>query len=248
MTLFWIYVVCQLVSTAYGITVINSARRIPALRKRLRESGYTKRDKNSLYKFNDWLSYFFKGFIPFYYAYKAIQLTNSADPVGMLMNEEINNGNYISKEDEAIFKDEEQRAADSLAYDPNIFKYEEPGTYKARKIDINEIYDDYETPIEYITREFEKDSNNKITPFVDNHDENINNNIHIEKEPEIIEIKDKKDEDEVIEVKNSNVTNSDIAKAISELSGRELEELSKKLVLLAESKRNDIDNLEKDVA
>ena len=52
MIIFWIYVVTQLVSTAYGITVINSVRKVPALRKRLREQGYTQRDKNSLYKFN----------------------------------------------------------------------------------------------------------------------------------------------------------------------------------------------------
>ncbi len=244
MTLFWIYVVCQLVSTAYGITVINSVKNVPALRKRLREEGYTKRDKNSLYKFNDWLSYFFKGFIPFYYAIKAIQLTSSPDPVGTLMREEINNGNYITKEDQEIFKDEEERAAQSLAYDPNIFKYEEPGTYKARKIDINEIYDNYETPIEYITREFEKDSNNKITPFVDNYDEKVNN-IHIEEVPEVVE---EKEEEPIVEVKDTVVTNKDIAKAISELSGSELEELSKKLVLLAETKRNNINDLEKDVA
>jgi len=244
MTLFWVYVVCQLVSTAYGITVINSVKKVPALRKRLREEGYTQRDKNSLYKFNDWLSYFFKGFIPFYYAIKAIQLTNDPDPIGVLVHEEINNGNYISKADEAIFKDEEKRASESLAYDPNMFKYEEPGTYKARKVDLNEIYDDYETPIEYITREFEKDSNNKITPFVDNIDQKIKDNIYVEDVPEIVDIKDHIEE----EPKETVVTNSDIARAISELSGTELEELSKKLVLLAETKRNNMNNLEKDVA
>lgn len=230
MIIFWIYVVTQLVSTAYGITVINSVRKVPALRKRLREQGYTQRDKNSLYKFNDWLKYFLKGFIPFYFAYKALQLTNSADPVGMMMQEEIDNGNYISKEDEAIFKDEELRANNSLAYDPNAFMYEEVGPYKARKIDINEIYDDEETPIEYITREFEKDSSNKITPFTKE------STSVVEKEPEVVVAKENK------------VTSSDIAKALSELSGTELEELSKKLVLLAETKKINSNSLEEDVA
>ena len=229
MIIFWLYVVTQLVSTAYGITVINSVRKIPALRKRLRESGYTQRDKNSLYKFNDWLKYFFKGFIPFYYAYKAIQLTNSMDPVGVLMQEEIDNGNYISKEDEAIFNDEEQRAMNSLAYDPNAFMYEEVGPYKARKNEITEIYDEEETPLEYITREFEKDSSNKITPFT-------KESVVVEEKPAVIEVKENK------------VTNSDIAEAISQLSGSELEELSKKLVLLAESKKNNFDSYEEDVA
>ncbi len=228
MIIFWLYVVTQLVSTAYGITVINSVRKVPALRKRLRESGYTQRDKNSLYKFNDWLKYFFKGFIPFYYAYKALQLTNSMDPVGVLMQEEIDNGNYISKEDEAIFKDEEQRASNSVAYDPNAFMYEEVGPYKARKIELNEIYDDDETPLEYITREFEKDSSNKITPFT--------------KESTIVE---EKEEEKTKEIK---VSNSDLAEAISQLSGSELEELSKKISLLAEVKKNNYDSYEEDVA
>lgn len=249
MTIFWIYVVIQLVSTAYGVTVINSARRIPALRKRLSDAGYTQRDKDSLYKFNDWLKYFFKGFIPFYYAYKALELVNSNDPVGVLMQDEINNGNYISKQDEAIFKEEEERAAESLAYDPNAFRYEEVGPYKARKIDLNEIYDEEETPIEYITREFEKDSSNKITPFVkdsaiylERHDDedDVQKPIEIEK-PDIVEIKDE-------EEKKPSVSNSDIAQAISELSEFELKELSDKLLLLAENKKNKQLSYEKDVA
>ena len=225
MIIFWLYVVTQLVSTAYGITVINSVRKVPALRKRLRESGYTQRDKNSLYKFNDWLKYFFKGFIPFYYAYKALQLTNSMDPVGVLMQEEIDNGNYISKEDEAVFKDEEQRAMNSLAYDPNAFMYEEVGPYKARKIELNEIYDDDETPLEYITREFEKDSSNKITPFT--------------KESTIVE---EKPEEE------TKISNKELVEAISQLSGSELEELAKKLGSLAEIKKNNYDSYKEDVA
>ena len=207
---FWIYVVIQLVSTAYGITVINSARRIPALRKRLRDAGYTERDKNSLYRFNEWFKYFLKGFIPFYYAYKALTLVNSNDPVGMLMRDEIESGNYISKEDEEIFKNEEEQAASSLAYDPNIFKYEEVKPYKARKLDINEIYDEDETPIEYITREFEKDPNNKITPFVAEKSTDENDGVdYIEKVPEVIVVK---------EPEENKVTSSDIAKALSELS------------------------------
>ena len=225
MIIFWLYVVTQLVSTAYGITVINSVRKVPALRKRLRESGYTQRDKNSLYKFNDWLKYFFKGFIPFYYAYKALQLTNSMDPVGVLMQEEIDNGNYISKEDEAVFKDEEQRAMNSLAYDPNAFMYEEVGPYKARKIELNEIYDDDETPLEYITREFEKDSSNKITPFT-------KDSTVVEEKPE----------------EETKISNKELVEAISQLSGSELEELAKKLGSLAEIKKNNYDSYKEDVA
>ncbi len=241
MTLFWIYVVCQLISTAYGVTVINSARKIPALKKRLKQAGYTQRDKNSLYKFNDWLKYFFKGFIPFYYAYKAMQLVNSVDPVGELMQEEINNGNYISSADEAIFKDEEEKASMSLAYDPNVFKYEEVGPYKARKLDINEIYDEDETPIEYITREFEKDPSNKITPFVQTTNYEVDSFKEVDEEPkkytipEVVTIEDKK----------PSVSNSDIAEAISHLSEYELQELGNKILKLAENKK---DNSIKDVA
>ena len=227
---FWIYVVCQLISTAYGITVINSAKRIPALRKRLKAAGYTERDKNSLYRFNDWFKYFLKGFIPFYFAFKAMSLVNSQDPVGLLMKDEIDNGNYISKEDEEIFRTEEEQAEASLAYDPNIFKYEDVGTYKARKLDINEIYDEDETPIEYITREFEKNPDNKITPFVAEKAEDNEEVDYVEKVPEVIVVPDENE---------SKVSNSDIAKAISELSEFELKALSEKISLLAESKKKE---------
>ena len=258
MTIFWIYVVIQLVSTAYGVTVINSARRIPALRKRLRDAGYTQRDKDSLYKFNDWLKYFFKGFIPFYYAYKALELVNSKG-VTEYRRMIWNNFNEIEKAQAADSTEvnrensekakEEERAAESLAYDPNAFRYEEVGPYKARKIDLNEIYDEEETPIEYITREFEKDSSNKITPFVkdsaiylERHDDedDVQKPIEIEK-PDIVEIKDE-------EEKKPSVSNSDIAQAISELSEFELKELSDKLLLLAENKKNKQLSYEKDVA
>ena len=297
MTIFWIYVVTQCVTTAYGITVINSVKKVPALKKRLKNAGYTKQDKESLYKFNDFLKHFFLGLIPFYFAIKAVQLINDDDPVGVLMRDEIKNGNYISDADRALFNEEEQRAKESIAFDPNAELYDSVETYKARKIDLNNIYNDDETPLEYIEKEISNE-NIKLTPFtsetsgyteneqpkeIENNYEDIDysngdlvsidelvdddnsyktdavyefdNNIKIEEPKEVIiepkeeiiePINEKEELKETILTKE--VTNSDIAKAISNLSEEELKELSNKLISLAEIKRNKELLLEKDVA
>ena len=328
MTIFWIYVVTQLVTTAYGITVINSVKKVPALKKRLAHAGYTKQEKDSLYKFNDFLKHFLLGFIPFYFAIKAVQLINDDDPVGVLMKDEIKNGNYISDEDRALFEEEQRRADASIAYDPNLKLYEEVEPYHARKIELNNIYNDDETPTEYIEKEISNE-NIKLTPFtsetnpyenkvytsnnivsidddkkentyeyspstikIDNpiiddskpkeewiedraailYDELLeekertndtsNNNIDLwlkanrqaeeeyennhKPKKEIIIEKPKEDVKETII--NKEITNSDIAAAISKLSEEELKELSNKLITLAEIKKNKDLLLEKDVA
>ena len=67
-----VYIITQLISTAYGLAVIGSVK--PLVEERLRDKGYVLKNKNSLYKFNEGLGDFFRGFIPFYYAAKAILL------------------------------------------------------------------------------------------------------------------------------------------------------------------------------
>ena len=106
---------------------------------------------------------------------------------------------------------------------------EKPEKYTARKNDIS-MFDDEETPIEYITRQTEEkpvieDKNLELTPFLGgNH---VTNHVVI------------KDE----------VTKSDIAKAISELDSDELKALSEKLTQLSELKKRNISlRLEKDAA
>ena len=169
MTIFWIYVVTQLVTTAYGITVINSVKKVPALKKRLASAGYTKQERDSLYKFSDFTKNFLLGFIPFYFAIKAVRLINDEDPVRVLMHEEIDKGNYITDEDRLLFREEEERAKNSIAYDPKQELYDTAETYHARKIDLNSIYNDEETPREYIEKEIENTNNSvQLTDFTSN--------------------------------------------------------------------------------
>ena len=49
-----VYIVTQLLSTAYGIAVIESVK--PVIEKSLEDKGYVLRNKNSLYRFNNKIS------------------------------------------------------------------------------------------------------------------------------------------------------------------------------------------------
>lgn len=229
MNLFLIYVVTQLISTAYGVTVINSVKKVPEVRMRLKKSGYIKKNKGSLYEFSDTISSFFKGFIPFYYAYKAIQLVSSPDPIEHLVNEEIKNGNYITKEDEMLFEEEAEKASESLAINPKEYFYEEVKPYKARKLDLNQIYNDDETPLEYIERESKKDESLKITPFVG--DQTIVKEVVKKEEPKVEEKK--------------TITSADIAEVLLSLDPEAKKKLAGALMRSTDSKTL---SLNKDVA
>ena len=66
-TIFLIYIVTQLMTTAFGLAVIDKVQ--TTISARLHEKGYVLKNKNSLYNFNDGLIAFAKGFIPFYYLF-----------------------------------------------------------------------------------------------------------------------------------------------------------------------------------
>ena len=66
-TIFLIYIVAQLMTTAFGLAVIDKVQ--TTINARLHEKGYVLKNKNSLYNFNDGLLAFAKGFIPFYYLF-----------------------------------------------------------------------------------------------------------------------------------------------------------------------------------
>ena len=74
-TIFLIYIVAQLMTTAFGLAVIDKVQ--TTINARLHEKGYVLKNKNSLYNFNDGLLAFAKGFIPFYYLKKALDLTSA---------------------------------------------------------------------------------------------------------------------------------------------------------------------------
>ena len=219
-----IYGVIQLVSTAYGLSVIGSVK--PLIEKRLRDQGYVEKNKNSLYKFNEDLGNFFKGLIPFYYAVKAVSLVRGRDPIERAVREEISSKGYITREEQTALLTQESMPKEQNKVKMNIepeIAFEKPERYTARKNDIS-LYNTYETPVEYMTRESSLDEKFEPTPFVTEHPVT----------PTIIK---------------EEVTKSDIAKALAELDAYELDALELKLKNLAEIKRNSRRlMLEKDVA
>ena len=218
-----VLIIIQLITTAFGIAVIESVR--PLVEKKLHDRGYVLKRRNSLYYFNDELVNVAKGFIP-YFA-KALSIINNKEIVDKKVEEEIRNGNYVERNVE-IKKPEESLF--DLAHNPELsvppkreLLFEKPEKYTARKNDIS-LYDTYETPVEYITRESEIVDDLELTPF--------NNN---------------KEEIQNVVVKE-DVNKSDIAKAISELDVYELELLKDKIGSLVDIKKDDVLMKIKDVA
>ena len=82
-----IYAVMQLMSTAFGLAVIGAVR--SSIEEKLQDKGYVLKNRNSLYKFNEKLGNFLKGFIPFYYAIKAVSLVQGKNPINRAVEEEI---------------------------------------------------------------------------------------------------------------------------------------------------------------
>ncbi len=221
-TVLLIYIITQLITDAYGLAVIESVR--PFVEKRLHDEGYHK-NKNSLYRFNNTLSNILKGFIPFYYLTKALNIVRSKGDIESQVNDEIKTKNYITEEDEIIKVDEEtEDKTNSIFKDLNAIEFEKPEVYTARKNE-EDYYDIYEEEIDYATVEAKKEDNLEISPFVS--------------------------DDKVVEhvVVKNEVTNKDVARKLCELSADELYALAETLKKLERSKRNTKSlKLEKDVA
>ena len=216
------FIIAQLISTAYGLAVIGSVQ--PIIEKKLKDNGYVLKNKNSMYKFNEGLGKFFRGFIPFYYAVKAILLVQGKDPIDRAVQKEIENGEYITREEREAMRQKEEflkTASVSKPMEPQII-FEKPEKYVARKNDYT-LYDTYETPIEYITRETTNDDKLDITPYISG-------------------------EKKVSKVIEKEVTKNDIAKAIAELDAYELQMLGEKVEALAEIKQRNKTLRLKDVA
>ena len=204
-----IYAIIQLITTAYGLAVIESIR--PMVEEKLRDQGYIK-NKNSLYTFSNTLMDIAKGFIPCYYLVKAIRIISDKSSVDKRVNEQIKKKNYINENDlenEII----EEDTTDSIYKGPYDLAFEKPEKYTARKNDIS-IYDTYETPVDYIERvSNQQEDDLSITPF--------------ESDTKVIEHVVVKDE----------VTNADIAHKITQLTPAQLDRLGGSIVRLAEYKR-----------
>ena len=219
-----VYAITQLLTNAYGLAVIESVR--PLVVSKLQDMGYIK-NKNSLYNFSNTLSIIAKGFIPFYYLIKAINIIKNRGNVDAATNELINKKAYIKEDEEenydnSIFGGKKE---DNIVEDIDL-AFEKPEKYTARHNDVSNLYDTYETPIEYITRESTKDDELTLSPYMG--------------EEKIIEHKVVKDQ----------VTNKDIAKAICNLNSEELKLLQEKIKLLQSIKKKNTKELklEKDIA
>ena len=219
-----IYVITQLITTAYGLAVIESIR--PFVEKELREKGYH-RNSNSLYNFNNTFSNVLKGFIPFYYFSKALRVvTHKNTAIEENVNEKIEKGTFVKEDEIKEEPKEEVTVIDEPVVEQSIANvaFEKPEKYKARKNNVS-LYDIYETPIDYETHENTKEDKLEINPFIN--DEKVIEQVVV-KEP---------------------VTNKEIAKAICNLSEEELYMLAKKIKKLETIKRNTKSlKLEKDVA
>ena len=147
-TIFLLYVIAQLVSTAYGICIIEALN--PIIKAQLHDKGYTEKNKNSLYKYNDGIINFFKGFIPFYYLLVTVNMIKGDNPIEREVRNKISSGEYITYEEERLMKEAAKANAissKSQTIEPKI-EFEKPERYTARKID-NTLYDTYITPVEY---------------------------------------------------------------------------------------------------
>lgn len=159
------YVIAQLISTAYGVAVIESVR--PFVKAKLHDEGYVKKNRNSLYKYSSDIVDVLKGFIPFYYAIVAVNLINSKDPLKKAVKDEIDSGEYITREEAEFLRnqDEENKNNSINLAQPEIV-YEKPERYTARKND-NTLYDTYITPVEYIIHDASENDELNLTPWLD---------------------------------------------------------------------------------
>ena len=216
-TIFLIYIVAQLMTTAFGLAVIDKVQ--TTINARLHEKGYVLKNKNSLYNFNDGLLAFAKGFIPFYYLKKALDLTSGENAIEKEVEKVISSGKYININQEEE-KEEEYIPQVTIQED---FRFEKPEKYTARRNDLT-LYDTYVTPVEYVTLE-EKDQNKlSLTPFT-------GDNTKVEQV-----------------VVTQSVSKNDIARAIGELNVEELEALASTITTLTQIKKKNIQLSLKDVA
>ena len=216
-TIFLIYIVAQLMTKAFGLAVIDKVQ--TTINARLHDKGYVLKNKNSLYNFNDGLIAFAKGFIPFYYLKKALDLTSGENAIEKEVERVISSGKYmnINQEEEKV---EEYIPQVTLQED---IQFEKPERYQARRNDLT-LYDTYVTPIEYVTKEEKDQTKLSLTPFTG----------------------DNKVVEQVMVT--SPVSKNDIARAIGELSVEELEALSNTITTLTQIKRKNRQLSLKDVA
>ncbi|UKI58216.1 MAG: hypothetical protein L6V81_01875 [Clostridium sp.] len=123
MDILLIYAVMQLMSTAFGLAVIGAVR--SSIEEKLQDKGYVLKKIEIVYinSMKKTRKLFLKGFIPFYYAIKAVSLVQGKNPINRAVEEEIVSGNYITRDEQLdIFREEEARKQNdpTIAHEPRI--------------------------------------------------------------------------------------------------------------------------------
>lgn len=159
-----VLLVTHLVTTAYGLTVIETLK--PIIADKLKNKGYEQLKKNSLYDFNEKFINVLMLFVPGYYFSKALNLIQG--DIDRAVDEEIVSGRYVTKDEQAkIFEQTElEKKDDSLFIPESKIVFEKPEKYKARRQDLS-LYNTYETPMEFISKVMHDDESLNLTPFVD---------------------------------------------------------------------------------
>lgn len=219
--LFLIYVVVQLLSTAYGVSVIEIVK--PIVNKKLVDDGYVLKNRNSMYKFNEGLINFAKGLIPFYYAAKAIMLVKGSDAIEREAINQINKGNYITLEEAKYESDESNKIKEDLSLfkgdtEP-VISFEKNEKYTARRNNY-ELLESHDEEVKYDTTYEVKEEKLSITPFAS------------EKIKPIVK----------------EITKKDIVSAIMDLNISDLEQLNNSILELTNLKRRQATLKLKDVA
>ena len=159
-----IYLIVQLITTAFGLSVIETIR--PIVNKKLIDDGYVLKNKNSMYKFNEGLVKFLLGLIPCYYLVKALDMVKGSDAVEREAINQIRSGNYVTVE-EYLYPTVEANVEDKNV--TRIVKetepFEKPDKYVARRNDYL-LTDTNEKDVKF--QEVHSDSDKiGITPFSD---------------------------------------------------------------------------------
>ncbi len=92
-----VYAIIQLITTAFGLSVIETIR--PIVNKKLLKDGYVLKNKNSMYKFNEDLTNFAMGLIPCYYLIKAMNMVRGSDAIEREAARQVKIGNYVTMEE-----------------------------------------------------------------------------------------------------------------------------------------------------
>ena len=159
-----VYLIVQLVTTAFGLSVIETIR--PIVNKKLIDDGYVLKNKNSMYKFNENLVDFLRGLIPCYYLIKALKMVKGSDAVEREAINQIRKGNYVTMEEylnPIVEVNKEDKNITRIVKE--VEPFEKPDKYVARRNDYI-LSETNEKEVKY-QKAYTEGDKLEITPFSD---------------------------------------------------------------------------------